>query len=153
MTQTSYEWKTNSVEETQILAESLGEILKPGDLITLEGDLGAGKTSFTQGLARGLDISDTVNSPTFTIIKEYEGRLPLYHIDVYRVGEELQDLGYEEYFEGDGVTVVEWASMVEDLLPEERLAVEIVKADDNSRIIRMIPYGTRFEKLCKELKQ
>lgn len=163
------EWHTGSVEETQDLARRIAQLLQPGDVITLEGDLGAGKTSFTQGLAQGLGIADVVNSPTFTIIKEYQGRLPLYHMDVYRVGDEMEDLGYDEYFYGEGVTVIEWASMIESILPPERLAIEILKKDGgqwfgggerlkkddgrdgNQRIIRLIPHGSRFISLCEEL--
>ncbi|WP_205628903.1 tRNA (adenosine(37)-N6)-threonylcarbamoyltransferase complex ATPase subunit type 1 TsaE, partial [Acinetobacter baumannii] len=88
----------------QALAEQIGRLAEPGDVLTLSGDLGAGKTSFTQGLARGMGVNGVVNSPTFTIIKEYMGRLPLYHMDVYRMEDELEDLGFDEYFYGEGVT-------------------------------------------------
>lgn len=95
-------------------SEKLGSLLQPGDVLALEGDLGAGKTTFTKGLAKGLDIKRNVNSPTFTIIKEYHGRLPLYHMDVYRVEDSFEDLGFDEYFDGNGVTVVEWAHLVKE---------------------------------------
>lgn len=149
--ESKWEWITESVDETKELARRLADYLAPGDLLTLEGDLGAGKTSFTQGLAQGLKIPDVVNSPTFTIIKEYQGRIPLYHMDVYRVGEELESLGYEEYFYGDGVTVVEWAGLVEDLLPAERLDIRIEKEGDERRRIVFAPRGARFESICKEI--
>ena len=103
------EWKvvTDSPLQTQRLAEMIGRILSAGSLITLSGDLGAGKTTFTQGLARGLGIEKRVTSPTFTIMKEYQGRLPLYHIDAYRLENITQDLGFEDYIDGDGVCVIE----------------------------------------------
>ncbi|GAB7387810.1 tRNA (adenosine(37)-N6)-threonylcarbamoyltransferase complex ATPase subunit type 1 TsaE [Bacillaceae bacterium] len=122
-----YVWISRSSEETQRLAEKMAPLLQPGDVIALEGDLGAGKTTFTQGLARGLGITQVVNSPTFTLIKEYAGRIPLYHMDVYRLEEEGEDLGFDEYFYGDGVTVVEWPSRIREALPPERLQVRIVK--------------------------
>ena len=101
----------------------------------LEGDLGAGKTAFTKGLAKGLGVTRMVNSPTFTIIKEYMGSLPLYHMDVYRVSESEEDLGFDEYFEGDGVTVVEWAHLIKDHLPEEILTIYIYRLSDTSRLL------------------
>lgn len=112
-------------EETMSLAERLSNFIQPGDVIALEGDLGAGKTTFTKGLARGLGISRNVNSPTFTIIKEYNGKLPLYHMDVYRLKNSMEDLGFDEYFDGEGVTVIEWAHMIEDQLPNQLLKIEI----------------------------
>jgi len=146
-----FELKTNSAEETGAFAEKLGRLLQPGDVITLEGDLGAGKTTFTKGLAKGLDIKKTVNSPTFTIIKEYHGRMPLYHMDVYRVADSLEDLGFDEYFEGDGVTVVEWAHLIEEQLPSEMLTVFLYHEAQDKRRIVLEPKGTRYEQLCKEI--
>lgn len=148
----AYQWATDAVEQTQEIAHQLAQHVQPGDVIALEGDLGAGKTSFTQGFAKGLGVQGVVNSPTFTIIKEYQGRMPLYHMDVYRVGEEIEDLGYDEYFYGDGVTLIEWASMIERLLPDNMLKIEITKGEGDQRNIRMIPLGKRFETLCKELE-
>ena len=114
-------------EETLQFAVSLAQRLLGGDVIALEGDLGAGKTAFTKGLAKGLGVTRTVNSPTFTIIKEYQGRLPLYHMDVYRVSESEEDLGFDEYFDGDGVTVIEWAHLIKEQLPEEILVIHIYR--------------------------
>lgn len=138
-------------KETQRFAEKLANYLQAGDLLTLEGDLGAGKTTFTQGLARGLQISDVVNSPTFTIIKEYLGRLPLYHMDVYRVGDDVDSLGLDEYFYGDGVCVVEWASLISDVLPEDRLELTLTVGSEQNRLCRIAPKGKRYEALCEEL--
>lgn len=105
---------TDSDKMTKEIATALAELLSQGDVLTLEGDLGVGKTTFTQGLAVGLDVKRHVTSPTFTIIKEYNGRIPLYHMDVYRLEFSDEDIGFEEYFSGEGVTVVEWAKFIED---------------------------------------
>ena len=141
----------NDLEETQALAQKLAEIVEPQDTITLEGDLGAGKTTFTQAFAKGLGITRTVNSPTFTIMKQYNGRLPLNHLDVYRLEDSDEDLGWGEIFYGDAVTVVEWAHLIERDLPGERLAIEIRRVDENARVITLIPFGKRYELLCEEL--
>ena len=141
----------NNLEETQALAQKLAEIVEPQDTITLEGDLGAGKTTFTQAFAKGLGITRTVNSPTFTIMKQYNGRLPLNHLDVYRLEDSDEDLGWDEIFYGDAVTVVEWAHLIERDLPVERLAIEIRRVDENARIITLMPFGKRYELLCEEL--
>lgn len=143
--------RTNSSEETLQFSKELAQKLQPGDVITLEGDLGAGKTTFTKGLAVGLDINKNVSSPTFTIIKEYNGRLPLYHMDVYRLEDSYEDLGFDEYFEGQGVTVVEWAHLIEEQLPTELLQIKITHGEENSRILTITPKGKRYEMLCKEL--
>ncbi len=133
------------------LAEKVGQFAEPGDILTLEGDLGAGKTCFTKGLAKGLGIKRTVKSPTFTIIKEYNGRIPLYHMDVYRVEDSAEELGLEEYFYGTGITVVEWASLIEEQLPEERLAIAIYHKGGDKRELRFIAKGHRYEQLSKEI--
>jgi len=146
-----FEMNTTNSEETSRFATRLAEILQPGDVIALEGDLGAGKTTFTKGLAKGLEIKKTVNSPTFTIIKEYKGRLPLYHMDVYRVADAFEDLGFDEYFEGDGVTVVEWAHLIEEQLPSELLTIYLYHEGQEQRKIVLVPKGIRYEQLCKEI--
>ena len=123
-------YETNSPEETFALARQLGEQAKPGTVYTLTGDLGVGKTVFAQGLASGLGIEEAINSPTFTIVQVYdEGRLPFYHFDVYRIGdiEEMDEIGYEDYFYGDGVCLVEWAELIEELLPKTRTELLIEK--------------------------
>ncbi len=132
-------------------SKRLGSMLQPGDVLALEGDLGAGKTTFTKGLAQGLGIMRNVNSPTFTIIKEYQGRMPLYHMDVYRVEDSFEDLGFDEYFEGNGVTVVEWAHLIEDQLPEELLTIYLYLGENGSRRLVLEPKGKRYEELCKEI--
>lgn len=123
-------FESNSAEETFAFGKRMGEEAVPGEIICLDGDLGVGKTVFTQGFAAGLGISDYVNSPTFNIVKEYEGgRLPLYHFDVYRIGDpsEMEEIGYEDYFYGDGVAIIEWPGLIEELLPKEARWVRIRK--------------------------
>ncbi|WP_442597628.1 tRNA (adenosine(37)-N6)-threonylcarbamoyltransferase complex ATPase subunit type 1 TsaE [Neobacillus sp. D3-1R] len=146
----NFQYISKSAEETKVFAQSLAKLLKPGDVIALEGDLGAGKTTFTKGLAEGLGIKRNVNSPTFTIIKEYQGNLPLYHMDVYRLEDIYEDLGFDEYFEGAGVTVVEWAHLIKDQLPTQILTIYLTH-DDGNRKITLTPSGNRYEELCKEI--
>ncbi|SDZ50287.1 tRNA threonylcarbamoyladenosine biosynthesis protein TsaE [Evansella caseinilytica] len=146
-----YEYFSHSPEETEQLARALAEKLSGGELITLAGDLGAGKTSFTKGLAKGLGVKRTVNSPTFTIIKEYVGYVPFYHMDAYRLEDADEDLGLEEYFDGDGVTVVEWPSMIQEQLPPERLDIMLEHLGDMNRKMIFMPLGDRYHSLCKEI--
>ena len=122
--------ETRSPEETFQFGEKLGREAKPGQIFTLNGDLGTGKTVFTQGFAAGLGITEPVNSPTFTIVQIYEeGRMPFYHFDVYRIGdvEEMDEIGYEDCFYGEGVCLIEWAELIEEILPEHVIAVTIEK--------------------------
>ena len=122
--------ETRSPEETFRLGEELGRKAVPGQVFTLTGDLGVGKTVFTQGLAKGLGIEEPVNSPTFTIVQVYEeGRLPFYHFDVYRIGdvEEMEEVGFEDYVMGEGVSLIEWANLIEEILPEKRTEILIEK--------------------------
>ncbi|KAF0821544.1 tRNA (adenosine(37)-N6)-threonylcarbamoyltransferase complex ATPase subunit type 1 TsaE [Cytobacillus firmus] len=146
-----FEFISKKPEDTMGFSEKLGSLLQPGDVLALEGDLGAGKTTFTKGLAKGLNITRNVNSPTFTIIKEYHGRYPLYHMDVYRVEDSFEDLGFDEYFDGNGVTVVEWAHLVKEQLPEELLTIYLYLDDHDSRRLVLEPRGKRYEELCKEI--
>lgn len=147
----TYTIKTNSVEETQEIARKIGKWVSSGMILTLEGDLGAGKTTFTKGFAKGLDITRNVNSPTFNIIKEYQGRIPLYHMDVYRLEGGSDDIGLDDYLFGNGVCVVEWASLIEDLLPEERLDIKIYREGENQRRIELTPIGKIYESIRKVL--
>lgn len=147
----TYKVNTSSPEETMALAERLGRLVWSGAVLTLEGNLGAGKTHFTKGLAKGLEVKRTVNSPTFTIIKEYKGRLPLYHMDVYRVCDGDEELGFDEYFYGEGVTVIEWASLIKEQLPSERLEIEITHQGEFGRKIIFTPKGEAYILLCQEL--
>lgn len=122
--------ETNAEQETFALGERVGQKVLPGTVITLQGDLGVGKTIFTKGVAKGLNIQEPVTSPTFTIVQIYEeGRLPFYHFDVYRIGdiEEMEEIGYEDCFYGEGVSLVEWANLIEELIPAEAVRVTIEK--------------------------
>ena len=146
-----FEKDINTLEETQVLAMRLAELVEQQYTITLEGDLGAGKTTFTQSFAKGLGVKRTVNSPTFTIMKQYIGRIPLNHLDVYRLEDSDEDLGWEEIFYGDAVTVVEWAHLIHEDLPEERLAIEITRIDETKRKFVLKPIGEKYVRLCEEL--
>lgn len=146
------ELRSTSVEDTQRLGELLGGLLMAGDLVLLEGGLGAGKTAFTQGIGRGLGVVGTINSPTFTLLKEYAGRLPLYHFDLYRIEDpdELESLGFDDYFAGDGVSVVEWADRGEREVeasgaaegwPASWLRIRFVKVTSDERLLRCTAAG------------
>jgi tRNA threonylcarbamoyladenosine biosynthesis protein TsaE len=147
--------KSNSEQETHAIGYKLGTLLKKGDVVCLDGDLGVGKTVFTKGIALGLQVEEYVTSPTFTLIHEYLGRLPLYHFDVYRINsiEEMEDLGYEEYFYGSGVCIVEWASKIKELIPEEHLWIDIKRKGDNQREIAICGTMDHFSQVIKELKR
>ena len=124
------EQETFSPEETLEIGRQLGKRVQPGDVYTLIGDLGVGKTVLTQGIAEGLGITEPISSPTFTIVQVYEeGRMPFYHFDVYRIGdvEEMDEIGYEDYFYGDGLTMIEWANLIEEILPEHYRQITIEK--------------------------
>ena len=135
----------SSVDETLELAQKIGSMLNAGSVLTLDGDLAAGKTTFTKGLAVGLGIDDVINSPTFTIIKEYEGSgHDLYHMDVYRL-ETSSDVDFiEDYFYRDGVCVIEWSSIIRDVLPKERLEIRISNSGDNDRVIEFVAHGDGY---------
>lgn len=147
-----YEKLTNSAIKTKEFATRLGTLVSPGDVITLEGDLGAGKTTFTQGLAVGLGVKRNVTSPTFTIIKEYQGRIPLYHMDVYRLEDAEEDIGFAEYFYGTGITIIEWAQYIDDFLPKNRLDIYIEVIDQDRRKIICQSSDSHYETLISELK-
>ena len=139
-----------------MLGRELGALLHRGDFLALNGPLGSGKTLFVKGIAYGMGMDpEEVTSPTFAFIQEYAGSLPLYHFDVYRldVSEQLEDLGYEDYFFGHGVTVVEWAEFVTGYFPEEYLQVDFVKLGDTTRQICLTPHGVDFEKRTEQLKE
>lgn len=146
---------SRSVQDTFGIGERLGRLLDKGNILCLSGDLGAGKTAMTQGIGKGLGVMDYVTSPTYTIINEYQGRLPLYHFDVYRLDhvEEMYELGYEEYFYGDGVTVIEWADIVKEIVPKERLWITILKSKNGEeREILLEPTGEEYIKLAEGME-
>ncbi|WP_084783969.1 tRNA (adenosine(37)-N6)-threonylcarbamoyltransferase complex ATPase subunit type 1 TsaE [Paenibacillus sp. FJAT-26967] len=151
----AYLYRAANEEDTESLARQIASLVMAGAVIALDGDLGAGKTRFSQAIARGIGVEGVVNSPTFTIIKEYEGsELPLYHMDVYRISlEEAEDLGLDEYFYGEGLTLIEWASLVKELLPPDRLEIYIEHGGDNNRVFRLTPSGAAYEAWCANLKE
>lgn len=148
-----YVLHASSEADTVAFADALAVLAVPGTVLAVDGDLGAGKTRFAQAFAAALGIPGIVNSPTFTIIKEYEGgKLPLYHMDVYRLSlEEADELGLDEYFHGRGVSLVEWASIIEPILPDERLHIELRSTGPTSRTIRCAPIGDRYETWCEAI--
>lgn len=150
---TTIEMISDSEQETKEVAALLAKYVNAGDVITLAGDLGAGKTTFTKGLAEGLQIKRTVTSPTFTIVKEYAGTLPLYHMDAYRLEYSDEDIGFDEYFYGDGVSVIEWATFIEEYLPTEHVAITIERMGETSRKIVFRATGTRYEQLLAQVKK
>lgn len=125
-------YKSNSRKETENIAKAFAKTLKSGDVVCINGDLGAGKTAFTKGIADGIGVKDAVSSPTFTIVNCYSGEIPLYHFDVYRIAdsEEMYDVGFDEYVGGNGVCVIEWADIISDILPEDRYDITITKNFD-----------------------
>lgn len=134
----------SGLDKTEELAKVIGEVALPGDNLVLTGDLGAGKTTLTKGIARGLGIEQMIKSPTYTIIREYDqGRLPLYHMDIYRVAASGADLGLDEYFEGEGLSVIEWGNLLEEALPEDYLELILEKSDTDLeyRYVKLQAYG------------
>lgn len=144
--------KIDSRDEMIELGKIIGELAYPNLLLTLNGDLGAGKTTLTKGIAIGLGISSIVSSPTFTIMKVYEGRLTLYHLDVYRIDDSSNDFELEEYFEDDGVCVIEWAKNVSDLLPDDRIDIDIKDLGDDKRLLTIEANDSRNIGLINKLK-
>lgn len=147
---------TSGPEQTERVGEALGSLLGQGDLVCLYGDLGAGKTHFSYGIALGLEVREQyITSPTFTFINEYHGRVPFYHIDLYRLKDpsELEGIGFDEYIDSDGATVIEWAERAEDELPDECLNVYLSHVTETSREIGFLGEGERYEKLVDELKK
>lgn len=147
-----YKITTYSEEETIELAQNIESEKFPNMVICLRGDLGSGKTVFTKGFAQAMEINEEVTSPTFNIIKEYlSGDMPLFHMDVYRLDGQVDELGIEEYFTKKGVTIIEWADMIPDYLPEKRLDIRIKNSeeDENKRTITITPYGRKYEEICE----
>ena len=145
------EYKITSYNErdTANIAENIESEKFPNMVICLTGDLGSGKTVFVKAFASALGIKEDITSPTFNIIKEYtEGEMPLYHMDVYRLEDVREDIGIEDYFEKSGITIIEWADMIKDKLPEERLEIKFKILDENTRILVLVPYGRQYEEIC-----
>jgi len=149
-----YIYEAITEQDTIAFAEALAELTGPGTVLAVDGDLGAGKTRFAQAFAAAIGVRGIVNSPTYTLIKEYEGAsLPFYHMDVYRLSlEEADELGLDEYFHGAGVTLVEWASLIEPILPPERLHIRLETTGPESRRICCRPVGNEYAQWCRQLK-
>ena len=147
-----YKITTYSEDETMELAENIESEKFPNMVICLEGDLGSGKTVFAKAFAKSLGIKDNITSPTFNIIKEYEGgEMKLFHMDVYRFGDIKQDIGIPEYFTKKGVCIIEWSDLIEDILPKNRLDIRIKIIDENTRQFIIIPRGNKYEDLCERV--
>lgn len=146
-----YKVTTRSEEETMEIAQNIESEKFPNMIICLEGDLGSGKTVFTKGLADALGIEDIITSPTFNIIKEYGGEMPLFHMDLYRLNGNPDELGLDEYFNKNGIVVIEWADMIKDYLPEERLEIKIKIVDEDTRILIITPFGSKYEEVCEAI--
>ena len=142
---------TRNYEETIEYGYKIGKLLETGDCILLAGDLGAGKTTFTKGIGKALGVTRVINSPTFTIVKEYHGDLDLYHLDLYRLDGLGNDFDLEEYFSKDGVVVCEWPDNVSEIIPEEYLLIEIFRREEDTRLFKLTPHGKRYEKLVGDL--
>lgn len=144
-----YKYTSRNENDTVELAQNIESEKFPNMVICLDGELGSGKTVFVKGFAHALGIEDNITSPTFNIIKEYNsGELPLYHMDVYRLDKDSNDIGIEDYFNKGGVTLIEWADIITDILPEERLQINIKVISENTRVFELIPYGEKYEELC-----
>lgn len=148
----SMKFITHSYLETIALGKKLGAILEPNSIIAMNGDLAAGKTTFTKGIGQGLNIKQVINSPTFNILKIYKGDKTLYHIDAYRLEENPYDLGFEEYMDEGGIMVIEWYDYLKDLLNRDYLELKFTYIDEETREIEMIPHGDSFDHVLKELE-
>lgn len=141
-----YKITSRSIEDTMELAENIESEKFPGMIICLDGELGSGKTLFVKGFAKSLGIEENITSPTFNIVKEYQtGEMPLYHMDVYRLEDGDESIGFDDYFKSEGICIIEWAELIEDSLPEERLDIKFKVIDENTRIIKMTPHGQKYE--------
>lgn len=144
-----------NIEQTELFGRKLGSLLKRGDVICLNGDLGAGKTTLSKAIGMGLEVEDYITSPTFAIMNQYKGKLPMYHFDVYRLDDwhQLEDIGAEDYFYGDGVCLIEWAETIVEYLPKDRLEIAMTFGMvEGARILELKAFGERFDRLMEELK-
>lgn len=147
-----FKYTSRSEDDTRELAENIESEKFPNMIICLNGELGSGKTLFVKGFAKALGIKDDITSPTFTIVKEYlDGEAELYHMDVYRVEDNYESVGIEDYFSRPGISIIEWADMIENILPAERLDINISIVGENTRIMTLIPHGDKYEELCQSV--
>lgn len=144
-----YKYTSRSVDDTIRIAQDIESEKFPGMVICLYGELGSGKTVFTKGFARALEIEETITSPTYNIIKEYfTGELPLYHMDVYRLEETDESIGFNDYFNSGGITIIEWADIIKNKLPENRLDIKFKFIDEDTRVLVFTPHGDEYEEIC-----
>ena len=147
-----YKYTSKSESDTIVLAQNIESEKFNGMVICLNGELGTGKTVFTKGFADALQIDEVVTSPTFSIIKEYlSGEMPLYHMDMYRLEGSIKSTGILDYFDRDGIVIIEWADMIKDYLPEERLDIYFKAIDEETRVIKLEPHGEKYEDLCEDI--
>ena len=148
----NFKYVSKDIDDTLTIAENVESEKFPNMVICLDGDLGSGKTVFTKGFAQALGIEENITSPTFNIIKEYNTEeMNLYHMDLYRLEGDVRNLGLEEYFEKGGVVIIEWADMIQDYLPEERLEIRFKVVDEDTRVLIFKPYGTKYEEICEAI--
>lgn len=148
--------KLKDIKQTELFGQRLGRLLEKGDVVCLNGDLGAGKTTLSKSIGEGLEVEDYITSPTFAIMNQYNGRIPLYHFDVYRLEgwHQLEDIGAEDYFYGNGVCLIEWAETIQEYLPKDRLEIRLsFGINEGERTLMLKAFGSRFEKLLEELKK
>lgn len=147
-----YKFTSRGIDDTMELAENIESEKFPGMVICLDGELGSGKTVFVKGFAKSLGISETITSPTFNLIKEYEsGEMPLYHMDVYRLEGKCETIGFNDYFNKNGICIIEWSDMICDCLPEERLQIDFRIIDENTRVLILKPYGQKYVDLVESV--
>lgn len=147
-----YKYTSRSIYDTMELAENIESEKFPGMVICLDGELGSGKTVFVKGFAKSLGITETITSPTFNLIKEYEGgELPLYHMDVYRLNGKCETIGFDDYFKKEGISIIEWSDMICDCLPDERLQIDFKLIDENTRVLVLKPYGQKYIDLVESV--
>ncbi|MEB8132943.1 tRNA (adenosine(37)-N6)-threonylcarbamoyltransferase complex ATPase subunit type 1 TsaE [Mammaliicoccus sciuri] len=143
--------QVDSLEKTQQIAEKLAQVVTENDIILLNGDLGAGKTTFSQYFGKALGVKRNINSPTFNIIKSYKGRFPFHHMDCYRLEDSDEDLGFDEYFNDNGVTIIEWSEFIQEYLPKERLEINIKYIDADKRVFEIISKGEHYKQIKEVL--
>ena len=144
-----YKYVSKSIEDTMSLAENIESEKFPGMIICLNGELGSGKTVFVKGFAASLGIKDTITSPTFNLVKESNGEAKLYHMDVYRLQDACETVVFDDYFDGQAISIIEWSELICDCLPKERLEISFVIVDENTRVLKIKPYGEKYEELCE----
>ena len=144
-----YKYISKSIEDTISIAENIESEKFPGMIICLNGELGSGKTVFVKGFAASLGITDTITSPTFNLVKEYNGEAKLYHMDVYRLQDACETVGLDDYFDGKAISIIEWSELICDCLPKERLEISFKIIDENTRVLKIKPIGDKYEELCQ----